>query len=100
MCAYVYLFLLFTMPCLTMFLSVRMKTDKENPLFLFFLVIELSFSYMYSHAASAISVKPNRRPQDDHTRTSPPVRKEMRKHKNTSLNEMHSAPPRKFETMT
>lgn len=57
-------------------------------------------SYMYNHAASAIYVEPNRRPQDDHTCTSAPVRKEMCEHKNTSLNEIHLAPPRKFETIT
>lgn len=91
------------LPCLArqILLSVRMKTEKENLLFflLYFFVIEMVLSYMYNHAASAIYVEPNRRPQDDQTCTSPPVRKEMCKHKNTSLNEIHLAPPRKFETI-
>lgn len=58
------------------------------------------FDYMYSHAASAISNWPNWRPQDDNTCTFSYVRIEMRKHKITSSIKIHSAPSRKFETIT
>lgn len=101
-CAYVYLFLLFTIPCLTNVAKcTNENTQEKNHVFLFCLVIEMSFfDYMYSHAASAISNWPNWRPQDDNTCTFSYVRIEMRKHKITSSIKIHSAPSRKFETIT
>lgn len=95
-------FLLFTIPCLTNVAKcTNENTQEKNHVFLFCHVIEMSFfDYMYSHAASAISNWPNWRPQDDNKCTFSYVRIEMRKHKITSSINIHSAPSRKFETIT